>query len=146
MTSRQFFLLLTAVLFTTTTVLSDAAQDLIRLEQQMTDALIRSDAQAIETLWADDLVWIGINGKTSSKAEQLAGMKASAPSSAPALSAKNNEMKVRIYGDTALVMVRSTWTTRTESLESKSDYTATHVWRKQRGKWKLVSAHISRAQ
>jgi len=146
MTSRQFFLLLTAVLVTTSTVLSDAAQDLIRLEQQMTDALVRSDAQAIETLWADDLVWIGINGKTSSKAEQLAGMKAPAPSSAPALSAKNNEMKVRIYGDTALVMVRSTWTTRTESLESKSDYTATHVWRKQRGKWKLVSAHISRAQ
>jgi uncharacterized protein (TIGR02246 family) len=137
-------LLLGAILLTTISGLADTKQDLIRLEQQMTDALVRSDAQAIETFWADDLVWIGINGKASSRAEQLAGMKTPAPANAPTLSAKNNEMNVRVYGDTAVVTVYSTWTSRSESAESKSEYTATHVWRKQRGKWKLVSAHISR--
>jgi uncharacterized protein (TIGR02246 family) len=138
-------LLLLSVLFlTTTVVLSDDRQDLIRLEQQMTDALVRSDVQTVETLWADDLVWIGINGKPSSKSEQLSRMKAPAPANATTLSAKNNEMKVQVYGDTAVVTVQSTWTTRTESSETKADYTATHVWRKQRGKWKLVSAQVSR--
>jgi ketosteroid isomerase-like protein len=121
---------------------ADATQDLIRLEQQLTDALARSDAQLVNTLWADDLVWIGINAKASSKPERLAGMKTPDPS---VISAKNNEMKVRIYGDTAVVTVSSTWTTRSGNVDSKVDYMATHVWTKRRGKWQLVSAQIARA-
>ena len=124
---------------------ADTTQDLTALEQKMTDALVRSDAAVIDTLWADDLVWVGLNGKPATKAEQLAGMKAQAPASAPSvLSASNKEIKVRLYGQTAVVTVRSTWTTRTDAGERASDYLATHVWSERAGQWRLVSAHISR--
>ena len=124
---------------------ADTTDDFILLEQQLTDALGRSDARAIDGLWSDDLVWIGLNGKPSSKAQRLAGMTASVDTSAPAVVTVNNKrVESRVYGKTAVVTVLSTWTTRTSNGESASDYMATHVWNKQHGSWRLVSAHISR--
>jgi len=124
---------------------ADPSQDLAALEQKMTDALVHSDADTIDKLWADDVVWIGLNGKPTTKAEQLAGMRAQPPAATPSvLSAVNDEVKVRLYGQTAVVTVRSTWTTRTDHGERASDYLATHVWSERRGQWRLVSAHISR--
>jgi uncharacterized protein (TIGR02246 family) len=135
--------LLIALLLAGTAAAADPTRDLAALEQRMTGALARSDAAAIEALWADDLVWVGLNGKLATKAEQLEGMKAQAP--APnALYATNTDVKIRLYGQTAVVIVRSTWTTRTADGERASDYLATHVWNERRGQWRLVSAHISR--
>lgn len=122
---------------------ADPIQDLTALEQKLTDALVRSDASAIDALWADDLVWIGLNGKLASKAEQLAGMKAQAAGPS-VLSATNDDVTVRPYGSTAVVIVRSTWTTRTDVGERASTYVATHVWAERGGRWRLVSAQISR--
>ena len=126
---------------------ADTTADVAQLEQKLTDALQRSDVDAVAALWADDLVWIGLNGKRSSKAEQLAGMKAQAAASgsAPAVvGVVNNDVKVRMYGATAVVTVLSTWTVRTPDGERASDYLATHVWNERGGQWRLVSAHISR--
>ncbi|HUL81235.1 MAG TPA: nuclear transport factor 2 family protein, partial [Gammaproteobacteria bacterium] len=71
--------LLIALLLAGTAAAADPTRDLAALEQRMTGALARSDAAAIEALWADDLVWVGLNGKLATKAEQLEGMKAQAP-------------------------------------------------------------------
>lgn len=138
-------LLVSTLLLMCTAAAADTTQDLIALEGKLTDALVRSDADTIAALWADDLVWVGLNGKPATKAEQLAGMKAQAPTSAPSvLSATNKEVKVRLYGQAAVVTVRSIWTTKTADGERASDYVATHVWNERSGQWRLVSAHISR--
>jgi uncharacterized protein (TIGR02246 family) len=124
---------------------ADPTHVLVGLEQRLTDALTRSDADAVGALWADDLVWIGLNGKSSTKAEQLAGMKAQAPAAAPSvLSVTNKDIRVRRYDRSAVVTVLSTWTTRGPAGDRSTDYVATHVWREQRGQWLLVAAHISR--
>ena len=125
---------------------ADATADLIGIEQQLTDALKRSDADALAALWADDLVWIGLNGKPSTKAEQLAGMRTPTSTSAPAVvDVVNKDVKVHLYGESAVVIVFSTWTTRAATGEQRaSDYVATHVWSQRGGKWRLVLAHVSR--
>jgi len=121
----------------------DAKQEIVHLEQQLTEALSRSDARAVDALWADDLVWVGPTGRSSSKAEQLAGMRAAAASSA--LTATNKRIDVRIYGTTAVTTVTSTWaSTRAGSGGKHTDYTATHVWNRTGDGWRLVAAHISR--
>ena len=128
-------------------VVADTTADLIGLEQRLTDALQRSDVDAVAALWADDLVWIGLSGKQSSKAEQLAGMKAQAatPGSSPAVvGVVNKDVKVRVYGESAVVTVLSTWTVHTAQGERASDYLATHVWNERGGQWRLVLAHLSR--
>jgi uncharacterized protein (TIGR02246 family) len=127
---------------------ADTTADLIAIEQRLTDALQRSDVGAVDALWADDLVWIGLSGKRSSKTEQLAGMKAQAATttgSTPAVvRVENKDVAVRLYGESAVVTVLSTWTMRTAEGERASDYLATHVWNQRGGQWRLVSAHISR--
>jgi uncharacterized protein (TIGR02246 family) len=124
---------------------ADATQDLIGLEQKLTEALERSDVGTLAALWADDLVWIGLSGKLSSKAEQLAGMTASASAAAPSVvSVANKDVTVRLYERSAVVTVSTTWTTRTSAGERTTDYIATHVWNERSGQWRLVSAHISR--
>lgn len=128
-------------------VVADTTADLVGLEQRLTAALQRSDVDAVAALWADDLVWIGLSGKRSSKAEQLAGIKAqaAAPGSAPAVvDVVNKDVKVRVYGESAVVTVLSSWTIRTAEGERASDYLATHVWNERGGQWRLVAAHISR--
>ena len=128
-------------------VVADTTADLVGLEQKLTDALQLSDVDAVAALWADDLVWIGLSGEQSSKAEQLAGIKAQAatPASPPAVvGVVNKDVKVRVYGESAVVTVPSTWTIRTAEGERASDYLATHVWNERGGQWRLVSAHISR--
>jgi uncharacterized protein (TIGR02246 family) len=135
--------LVCALLLVAAAAAADPTRDLVGLEQRLTDALARSDAEALGALWADDLVWVGLSGKPSSKAEQLAGMKT--PASVPSVvSVTNKDVKVRLYDRSAVVTVLSTWTTRTPAGERASDYVATHVWSERRGQWRLVSAHISR--
>jgi ketosteroid isomerase-like protein len=121
----------------------DATHQIVQLEQQLTEALSRSDARAVDVLWADDLVWVGPNGRSSSKAEQLAAMRADTATSA--LSATNKRVDVRIYGTTAVVTVISTWVNTAAGSDAKhTDYIATHVWNRTGGAWHLVAAHISR--
>jgi uncharacterized protein (TIGR02246 family) len=135
------------LLLVAASAVADTTADLVKLEQKLTDALQRSDVDAVAALWADDLVWIGLSGKASTKAEQLAGMKAQASTPGPAppvVSVANKDVKVRLYGESAVVTVLSTWTTRTADGERASNYLATHVWNERGGQWRLVSAHISR--
>lgn len=111
----------------------------------MSDALVRLDVRAVEKLWSDELVFVGPTGKVSTKAERLAGMKVPIePSDAIVSLTTNDEIKVRLYGDTAVVTLLSTWKGRTNGQEFSDRYMTTHVWAKQRGRWLLVTAHVSR--
>jgi uncharacterized protein (TIGR02246 family) len=121
----------------------DAKQQIVQLEQRLTEALARSDSSTVDALWADDLVWVGPGGRTSSKAEQLAAMRAAAASTA--LTATNQRVDVRIYGTTAVVTVLSMWANPQAGNAGKhTDYLATHVWMRAGDSWRLVAAHISR--
>jgi uncharacterized protein (TIGR02246 family) len=122
----------------------DAKQQIVDLEQKLTEALSRSDFRAVDILWADDLVWVGANGRSSSKAEQLARMRTT--TTAGLLTATNKRVDVRIYGTTAVVTVVSAWASSTGagSAAKPTDYVATHVWNRESGGWRLVAAHISR--
>ena len=137
-------ILAATLLLITATVAPDPAQELVGLEQQLIDALVRSDARTIANLWADDLVFVGTNGKPSSKAQRLSGMTRPATSSDVAVSsATNDEVNVRVYGQTAVVTLVSRWITRSSNREFSNRYMTTHVWVKQRGRWRLVSAQVS---
>jgi uncharacterized protein (TIGR02246 family) len=136
--------LLITLLMLRATVAPNPAQELERLEQQLTDALVDSDIPTIESLWADDLIFVGTTGKPSSKAERLSGMNAPIVSEPKVAAAKNDQVKTRLYGQTAVVTLRSTWTTRANNRNQSDQYMTTHVWVKQRGRWRLVSAHVSK--
>ena len=116
---------------------------LIELERQLSDALVREDAAVLDRLWSNDLVFTFPNGKVSNKAQRLAGQKPAAPSSESESVTTNDEVKVYLYGDTAVVTVLSTWSGKKNNQAYSSQFQATHVWAKQQGRWQLVAAHVS---
>ena len=121
-----------------------AERQLIELERQLSDALVRQDAAVLNRLWSDDLVFTFPNGKVSNKAQRLAGQK---PSAQPSESTNSNDqVKVYLYGNTAVVTVLSTWKGKAGTQEYSDQYQTTHVWVKQQGRWQLVAAHVSQAK
>ena len=118
-------------------------RQLIELERQLSDALVREDAAVLDRLWSSDLVFTFPNGKVSNKAERLAGQKPAAQPSQSESKTSNDEVKVYLYGNTAVVTVLSTWSGKANNQEYSSQFQATHVWVKQEGRWQLVAAHVS---
>jgi ketosteroid isomerase-like protein len=116
---------------------------LIELERQLSDALVRVDSAVLDRLWSNDLVFTFPDGKVSNKAQRLAGQKPAAPSFKSESEATNNEVKVYLYGNTAVVTVLSTWRGKENNQAYSSQFQATHVWVKQEGRWQLVAAHVS---
>jgi len=116
---------------------------LIELERQLSAALVREDAAVLDRLWSNDLVFTFPNGKVSNKAQRLAGQKPAAQPSQSESETTNDEVKVYLYGNTAVVTVLSTWSGKENNQEYRSQFQATHVWVKQEGRWQLVAAHVS---
>jgi ketosteroid isomerase-like protein len=116
---------------------------LIELERQLSAALVREDAAVLDRLWSNDLVFTFPNGKVSNKRQRLAGQKPAAPASQSESETTNDEVKVYLYGNTAVVTVLSTWSGKENNQAYSSQFQATHVWVKQEGRWQLVAAHVS---
>ena len=116
---------------------------LIELERQLSAALVRQDAAVLDRLWSNDLVFTFPNGKVFNKAQRLAGQKPAAQGSQSESENSNDEVKVYLYGNTAVVTVLSTWSGKENNQAYSSQFQATHVWVKQQGRWQLVAAHVS---
>ena len=114
---------------------------LVELERQLSDALVKQDAVTLDRLWSRDLVFTFPSGTMSDKSKRIAAQK---PSEASAVSTNINDLvKVYMYGKTAVVTVLSTWKGKAGTQEYSEQYQATHVWAKQQGRWQLVAAHVS---
>ena len=117
---------------------------LIELERQMSDALVKQDAVTLDRLWSRDLVFTFPSGTVSDKSKRISAQK---PSDASADSTNINDLvKVNVYGKTAVVTVLSTWKGKAGTQEYSEQYQATHVWIKQQGRWQLVAAHVSQVK
>lgn len=116
---------------------------LIELERQLSEALVRQDAAVLDRLWSNNLVFTFPDGNMSNKQQRLASQKPPALSSQSESGTTNDEVKVYVYGNTAVVTVLATWSGKTNNKEYSSRFQATHVWAKQEGRWQLVAAHVS---
>ena len=116
---------------------------LIEIERQLSDALVRQDVAVLDRLWSNDLVFTFPDGQVSNKRERLAGQKPGAQSSQSESETTNDEVKVYVYGNTAVVTVLATWKGKANNQAYSSQFQATHVWAKQKGRWQLVAAHVS---
>jgi hypothetical protein len=118
-------------------------RELIELERQLSEALARQDASVLDRLWSETLVFTFPNGHISNKAQRLAAQKPSADPNQ--LTNRNEEVKVHLYGNSAVVTVRSRWMDKAGTQQG-DPYQATHVWVKQHGRWQLVAAHVSQVK
>jgi ketosteroid isomerase-like protein len=139
--------LLSSVLFAAVTVQaqqtktnSDAAisETLQAMEHAWLNAEKHHDTAAFEKIVADDWIAIGPDGKSQTKAERAAEIKA-----AHITSATMGDMRVRVFGDTAVVTGTDDESTMEDGKKSSDHYAWTDVFVKRNGKWLAVASQTA---
>jgi ketosteroid isomerase-like protein len=119
---------------------SDAAisQTLQAMEQAWLNAEKNHDAAAFEKLVADDWIAISPDGQSQTKAERAAEIK-----TADISSATLGDMKVRVFGDTAVVTGTDDEIALKDGKKSIDHYVWTDVFVKRNGKWLGVASQTA---
>ena len=119
---------------------SDAAisETLQAMEHDWLNAEKNHDTAAFEKLVADDWIAIGPDGKSQTKAQRAAEIKGAHISSATM-----GDMKVRVFGDTAVVTGTDDEITMKAGKKSGDHYAWTDVFVKRNGKWVAVASQTA---
>jgi ketosteroid isomerase-like protein len=115
-------------------------QQLIKLENEWADAWVKRDVAFFDRIIADDYTWTSPEGIVWTKAQDLALVKSG---EAVITSWVLAEMKVRVYGDAAVVTGRSTVKETYKGEDVSGQYRWTDTWVKRAGGWQCVAGHSS---
>jgi ketosteroid isomerase-like protein len=111
------------------------------LEMQWRQAQLNNDVSLMDRLLADDYIGISSSGTIETKTEALALRRAGT------LHITNldlNDLKVRIYGDTAVVTSRADLQGTNGARDISGEYRYTRVYNRRYGQWKIISFEASR--
>ena len=118
-----------------------AEQELLKLEQQWGDALIKPDLTFLDRILAEDYLFTSPLGEVLTKTQMLAELKSGEDIVS---SVVNHEMKVRVYGDAAVVNGHSTYKEKVKGVDISGEYRWSDTWIKKDGRWQCVADHASR--
>jgi uncharacterized protein (TIGR02246 family) len=113
-------------------------QELARLKQQVVEAYVARDAKALAHIYADDFSSTNAQGRTRTKADELKDL--SAPSGERLESGRYEPVKVRVFGDVAVMSGHGNlrWAGAGEARDSR--YYSFNVFVKRDGRWQYVAA------
>jgi ketosteroid isomerase-like protein len=112
-----------------------------QLEMEWRQAVLDNNAPAMERLLADDYEGISANGTIETKDQVLAQHKAG---TLRLTQLDLNDVKVRLYGDTAVVTSRVDVRGKNGERDISGRYRYTRVYNRRFGQWKIVSFEASR--
>lgn len=120
----------------------------MRLERDWSEAFRRHDVKAIDRIVADDFAGIDSRGVSSDKAAELAEAAAPAPGAPPpdfeVLEETFSDMRVRVYGNTAVLTSTNDMKARFRGKDINPKYRRTTVWVRRNGRWQVVAFHATR--
>lgn len=111
-----------------------------QVDQERIQAQIHADAAALERIYAEDFIGIGPSGAVRTKAQVLADFSSHR---LKFQSITTDDVRVRVYGNTAVETGRSTMIGEDAGKPVPRDNRFSRVWVKQQRGWRLVSNHYS---
>src|SRR5262249_16576929 len=120
-----------------------AVQENPSLEEARNQALFQRGAFALEQSQADDYRFITLGGELGTKAEIVKGFRSG---SFKYDSREISDLKIRVYGNTAVVTGRSTQKGRENGKDYNGDYRFTRVYVKQNGRGVTVALQATLVQ
>lgn len=118
-------------------------QVITQLEREWAEAGVKADAAALDRLIASDWSLTSWDGQTQTKAQILEEIKAGAYKQE---SVNLDNIKVRTFGDVAVVTLSQTEKSRYKGKDSSGRYLYTDVWVKRNGKWQAVATHGTKVE
>jgi ketosteroid isomerase-like protein len=121
-----------------------SAEDEIKtLEEMRNQAILHGDVAASERMTSDDYTFITLKGEMRTKADILKGF---ASGSFHYESRQISDLKVRVYGSTAVVTGRSVQKGTENGKDYSGDYWFTRVYVKQKDRWLTVALQTTLIQ
>ncbi|HEX4823598.1 MAG TPA: nuclear transport factor 2 family protein [Candidatus Polarisedimenticolaceae bacterium] len=117
-----------------------AEQAIRQQDQERIHAQIAADTTALGRIYADDFLGIGPTGVVRNKADVIADF---TTHSLSYQSIQTSEVRVRVYGNTAVETGRSTMVGQDRGKPVPHENRFTRVWVMTDGKWQLVLNHYS---
>ena len=118
-------------------------ETLIELARSGNDAVYTGDVDVIEGLLADEFRGTYDDGSRGDKARELELV---ANFNQAVISAVQDDFRVAIYGDTAVVWFTLHLVGLRQGQEAELTLRYTDVWIRRDGRWQCVSAHSTRVQ
>ena len=115
-----------------------AAAEVERVDHARLDAILKGDFDAVEKFLADDVIRTFSNGAVANKAEYLDRQRSG---QRRLTSSVHDDVRVRVYGDAAVITGRSTGKLMVDGKEQALLVRYTHVYVKQHGQWRMVALH-----
>lgn len=118
------------------TASNDVRQNLMRMEHEGSEAMLKGNTAIMERDTADSFTFTGPDGATSTKAEGINSIK---NGDLKFESSTMSDMKVMQYGDSAVVTYTTTDKGTYKGQDISGTYRWTDVWVKRDGKWQIVA-------
>ena len=112
-------------------------QTVMQMERDWVQASLKKDTAVMEKILADDWAGIDFSGKTNTKAQSIADLKSGASDTQ---SIDLGDMKVRVYGNTAIVTGSDTEKSTYKGKDSSGKYVWTDVFVNRNGRWQAVAS------
>jgi ketosteroid isomerase-like protein len=116
-------------------------QTLMQLERDWSQASLKKDIDTLNKIMADEWVNIDFQGKTVTKAQTIANLKTGLPATQ---AAGLGEMKVRVFGDSAIVTGSDTGKSGSKGKQVIEKYLWTDVFVRRNGRWQAVASQSTK--
>ncbi|HRE82588.1 MAG TPA: nuclear transport factor 2 family protein [Opitutaceae bacterium] len=136
-------LFVTLVLLTLTTSRADDARasEVLAAERARINALIADDFDALEQIFADDLIYVHSNTKIDSKASFLDSLRSKR---LKYKSLTHSDQRVRCYGDTAILTGQTNVISISDGKENLHRLRFTLVYVFEKGRWRFTTWQSTR--
>ena len=115
-------------------------QTLKMMTEELVQAYPKRDSAALDRILADDLTVINPDGSTGDKAGEIGGLRSG---KLKLESVINDEIKVRVFGETAVVTGRATIRGQIDEQVIHAQNRYTSVFLKRRGRWQVISLQLT---
>jgi ketosteroid isomerase-like protein len=126
-----------------------AVEDILALENSLTQATRALDVDALDRLYADDVIMTSVLGEPCGKTVALdearrgIAQRESAAAGGKAITSSydKEDLKVSAAGDAAVASYRFVVRIQGDGIDVHRRYRTTNVWMKRQGRWQIVAAH-----
>ena len=126
-----------------------AVQEIVALEDRLTQATRALDVDALDRIYADDIIMTSVLGEPCGKTvvldearRSVAQRESAATGGKPITSSYEKEdLKVSAVGDAAVASYRFVVRIQADGIDVNRRYRTTNVWMKRQGRWQIVAAH-----
>src|SRR5213083_2968704 len=122
--------------------MNEVEQEIRKLEEELTQTEMRLDVDALDRIYADDIMVTAPIGICVDKPAVMSEVRQAADKAIIGRYDKD-DLKVRAFGDTAVSSYRMTAWATVEGTEIKRALCITNVWMKRSSNWQIVARHTA---